>query len=553
MAEDRFDYIIIGAGSAGCVLANRLSEDPKTRVLLLEAGKKDNSVLVKMPAGVGAILPTKGDYNWGFWTEPEPHLDNRELWWPRGRGWGGSSSINGMIYIRGHARDYDQWRQMGLAGWGYADVLPYFKRAESLEGGGDDYHGAEGPLRISKAASPHPVYSRFIAAGKEAGHKLTADFNGAQQEGFGPYQLNIHQGRRWSAATAYLHPALKRQNLKTQTEARTTRIVIENGRATGVDYVQAGETRRAHADSEVLLCAGAVQSPHILQLSGIGDPEALKAAGVTPLHDLPGVGANLQDHLDMIMSWETPGMKTVYSLNKGVRRLMTGLNYMLFGQGPGRQNFLEAGAFLKSRPDLDRPDLQLHCVMAIMKEHGKQPQEKDGFSIHVCQLRPESRGHVGLRSADPFDDPKIMPNYLAAEEDRRALRAGIAIVREIAAQPALAALHGGEFLPGPSVASDAEIDAWIRREAETIYHPVGTCKMGTADDATAVVDAALSVRGIAGLRVVDASVMPTLVGGNTNAPTIMIAEKAADLILGRAPLAPLDVFVAGDDTVRVAA
>ena len=553
MADDRWDYIIIGAGSAGCVLANRLSEDPHTRVLLLEAGGKDKSLLVKMPAGVGGLIGSKNDHNWGFWTEPEPHLDNRKLWWPRGKGWGGSSSINGMIYIRGHARDYDQWRQMGLTGWGYADVLPYFKRAETLEGGGDDYHGGEGPLRISKASTPSPIYRQFVAAGAEAGHKLTPDFNGAQQEGFGPYQMTIHDGRRWSAANAYLHPALKRPNLKAEIGARTTRIVIENGRATGVDYVQDGQTLRAHTDGEVLLCAGAVQSPHILQLSGIGDPEALTAAGVTPVHDLSGVGANLQDHLDVILSWETPGITTAYSHNAGLNRLATGLKYMLFGQGPGRQNFLEAGAFLKSRPDLDRPDLQLHCVLAIMKDHGKQGAEKDGFSIHVCQLRPESRGAVGLRSADPMDDPAIFPNYLAAEEDRRALREGVKIVREVARQPALTKLHIGECAPGTVVSTDDEIDAWIRREAETIYHPVGTCKMGASDDPTAVVDAALKVRGLNGLRVIDASVMPTLVGGNTNAPTIMIAEKAADMILGRSAPAPLDVFVADDEGAMAAA
>jgi choline dehydrogenase len=329
--------------------------------------------------------------------------------------------------------------------------------------------------------------------------------------------------------------------------------VIENGRATGVEYIQDGETRRAHAAGEVLLCAGAVQSPHILQLSGIGEAAALKSAGVTPVHDLPGVGANLQDHLDVILSWETPGVKTAYSANKGLSRLATGLNYMLFGQGFGRQNFLEAGAFLKSRPDLDRPDLQLHCVLAIMKDHGKQGGQADGFSVHVCQLRPESRGSVGLRSADPMDDPAIFPNYLAAEEDRRALREGVKIVRAVAAQPALTKLHTGECAPGAAVSTDAEIDAWIRREAETIYHPVGTCKMGAAEDPSSVVDGELKVRGLAGLRVIDASVMPTLVGGNTNAPTIMIAEKAADMILGRAAPAPLDVRVSGDERAMAAA
>jgi choline dehydrogenase len=547
MVGIRYDYIIIGAGSAGCVLANRLSADPAIKVLLLEAGGKDNSILVKMPAGVGALIQAKGDYNWGFWTEPEPNLDDRRLWWPRGRGWGGSSSINGMIYIRGHARDYDLWRQMGLGGWGYADVLPYFKRAESLEGGGDAYHGGEGPLHISKAASKSPIYSSFIAAGGEAGHNLTADFNGFRQEGFGPYQLNIRDGRRWSTAVAYLRPALGRPNLTTEVGARTTRILIEAGRAIGVEFTQKGQTRQVHADAEVLLCAGAVQSPQIMQLSGIGDPAALRAVGVTPVHEARGVGANLQDHLDVILSWETPGVKTAYGYNKGLNRLVTGLNYMLFGQGFGRQNFLEAGAFLKSRPDLDRPDLQLHCVLAIMKDHGKQVIEKDGFSVHVCQLRPESRGHVALRSADPFDDPMIFANYLATKEDRRALRTGVAIVREVAGQRALTAVRGGEIEPGEAVSSDADIDAWIRRAAETIYHPVGTCRMGVSGDDFAVVDQSLKVMGLAGLRIVDASVMPTLVGGNTNAPTIMIAEKAADMILGKAAPAPLEVAVYEDE------
>ncbi len=547
MAEAGFDYVVVGAGSAGCTLAARLTEDPSVKVALLEAGGKNESVLVKMPAGAGNLIANKGAVNWGFETVPQTHLDGRRLYQPRGRGWGGSSAINGMIYVRGHARDYDQWRQMGLTGWGYADVLPYFKRSQHHEDGADLWNGAGGPLWVSRGPPGDPIYKAFIQAGRQAGFPVTRDFNGFQQEGVGPYHLTIRDGERWSAAAAYLKPALSRPNLTVITNAHATRLLIENGRAIGVEYA-AGRGKPAEkvfAGQEVLLAAGAFQSPHLLLLSGVGPADALRKHGIEIACDAPEVGRNLQDHLDISVIHEMTKPLSMYSKTKGLRQPMIGLQYMLRKQGHGRTNHLHAGAFLKTRGELDRPDIQIHLVNAVMIEHAKVKAQCDGFTLHACQLRPESRGEVTLASADPFAEPLIDPHYLEAEIDRRTMRDAVKVVRDIVAQDALRSLRGPEMRPGAHVRTDAEIDAWIRATAETIYHPVGSVRMGA--DANAPVDAELRVRGVQGLRVVDASVMPTLIGGNTNAPTIMIAEKAADLLRGKPPLPRQEAPIAEDE------
>lgn len=549
---DRFDYVIVGAGSAGCVLANRLSEDPDVTVALLEAGGKNDSLLVRMPAGVGNLIANKGPTNWGFETTPQQHLDGRRLYQPRGRGWGGSSAINGMIYVRGHPRDYDQWRQMGLAGWGYADVLPYFKRAQHHEDGADAWNGEGGPLWVSRGPPGDPIYKAFIQAGRQAGYPATRDFNGRQQEGVGPYHLTIRDGQRCSAAVAYLKPILAtRSNLKVISNAHAGRIVIARKKAIGVEYSsgRGKPVQGVYAKREVLVCGGAFQSPHLLMLSGIGPADELRKAGVAVEHDAPDVGRNLQDHLDVCVIYEMSKPISMYSKTKGLKQPLVGLEYLFTGQGHGRTNHLHAGAFLKSRGELDRPDIQLHLVNAIMLDHARVKADRDGFTIHACQLRPESRGTVTLASADPFDAPLIDPCYLAAENDRRTLRDSVRMVRDIVRQDALKLYRGAEFRPGEHVRTDSEIDAWIRANAETIYHPVGAVRMGV--DAKAPVDEQLRVRGIDGLRVIDASVMPTLVGGNTNAPTIMIAEKVADMIRGRPALAPLEAPVAEDERVAV--
>ena len=533
--SESFDYIIVGAGSAGCVLADRLSAEPELRVLVLEAGPEDRSWKIHMPAALVANL-CDDKYNWFYHTEPQTHMDARRMYWPRGRVLGGSSSLNAMVYVRGHALDYQRWSEEGAAGWSYAEVLPYFRRAQSHASGGGDYRGRDGPLRVSRGAMANPLFHAFIEAGEQAGYAATPDMNGYRQEGFGPMDMTIHGGRRWSASVAYLHPARSRPTLTVETRALTGRVIVEHGRAVGVEYRQGGNTRTARAEREVILAGGSINSPQLLMLSGIGNGEELRAAGVKPVHHLPGVGKNLQDHLELYVQYESKRPITLHSVNNPLTRARVGIEWFLFKTGLGASAHLEAGAFIRSEAGVRHPDLQLHFLPAVVRDHGRVASDRHAFQAHVGPMRATSTGEIKLRSADPLAHPIIQPNYLATERDRWEMRQGVKLTREIFQQRAFDEFRGPELAPGGGVETDAEIDAFVRAHADSAYHPSCSCKMG-ADD-MAVVDPETRVRGIAALRVVDASVMPSIVSGNLNAPTIMLAEKAADMILGRRPLPP---------------
>ena len=524
-----FDYVVVGAGSAGCVLANRLSANGKHSVLLLEAGPKDTNLWIHVPLGYGRLFKEK-TVNWMYQTEPEPELEGRRVFQPRGKVLGGSSSINGLLYVRGQHEDYDRWRQRGNNGWGYDDVLPYFKKAEDHCRGGDEFHGTGGPLPVSDLGHPDALSAAFIAAAAETGLPKNCDFNGASQEGTGFFQTTTRHGRRASAAVAYLRSARGRTNLRIETQALAQRIVFEGRRAQAVEYRQAGALKRARARRKILISGGAFNSPQLLQLSGVGPAELLRRHGIEVVLDVPGVGHDLQDHMQVRIIMRCSRPITLNDIvNNPVRKILTGMQYAALRTGPLTIAAGTSGAFFKTNPRLSTPDIQVHFLPFSTDKMGERLHSFSGFTASVCQLRPESRGSLRIRSADPTAAPEIRINYLSTETDRAANVEGLKILRKILSAPALTPYVVEEVDPGAKVVSDAELLSFCRARGSTIYHPTSTCRMG--NDPLAVVDQRLSVRGIEGLRVVDASVMPDLVSGNTNAAVIMIAEKASDMIL----------------------
>ena len=546
-----FDYIVVGGGSGGCVVAGRLTERPDVTVCVLEAGNRGDGTLVNVPTGAVAMMPTRIN-NWAFETVPQAGLGGRRGYQPRGKALGGSSAINAMVYIRGHRSDYDHWAALGNDGWAYDDVLPYFRLSEHNERFDDAWHGRDGPLWVSDLRTGNPFHARYLEAARQAGLPLTDDFNGAQQEGIGLYQVTQKHGERWSAARAYLLPHVgRRDNLTVETHAQVLRILFDGTRAIGVEVRQHGEVRTLHARREVVLAAGAFQTPQLLMLSGVGPAAELARVGIRTLADLPGVGRNLQDHPDFIFGYGTRSVDTLgVSAGGGLRMLRELLRFRRERRGMLTSNFAEGGGFLKTRAELDAPDIQLHFVVALVDDHARRLHAGHGMSCHVCLLRPRSRGAVTLQSADPLAAPRIDPAFFGDPRDLDDMVAGFKLTRRLMQAPALAAWITRDLFTA-NVTTDDEIRDVLRRRTDTVYHPVGTCRMGR--DALAVVDPQLRVRGLQGLRIVDASVMPTLIGGNTNAPTIMIAEKAVDLMRGASRVSIEPRAEANADTQTAAA
>ncbi|TPI16489.1 choline dehydrogenase [Mesorhizobium sp. B4-1-3] len=530
------DFVIIGSGSAGSAMAYRLSEDGKHSVIVIEFGGTDMGPLIQMPSALSIPL-NMSLYDWGFASEPEPHLGGRVLATPRGKVIGGSSSINGMVYVRGHAHDFDHWAEQGAAGWAFADVLPYFKRMEDSQGGEDGWRGKGGPLHVQRGTRKNPLYGAFIEAGRQAGFELTDDYNGSKQEGFGPMEQTILGGRRWSAANAYLKPALKRRNVSLL-KGFARRVVIENQRAVGVEIEANKQIQVVKARREVIVAASSINSPKILMLSGIGPGAHLQENGIQVVADRPGVGANLQDHLELYIQQESTKPITLNSVLNPFSKALIGAQWLFFKSGLGATNHFEAAAFVRSQAGVDYPDIQYHFIPAAVRYDGKSAAKSHGFQAHVGPMRSKSRGSVTLRSPDPKTKPVIRFNYMSHPDDWSEFRHCIRLTREIFGQKAFDGFRGKEISPGSHARSDDELDAFIRDHAESAYHPCGTCRMGRADDLTAVVDPECRVIGVEGLRVADSSIFPRVTNGNLNAPSIMTGEKASDHILGRTPLAP---------------